>query len=1246
VGALKSSKLARGGSDALGVLPWYLIIGPPGAGKSTALSKSGLQFPYLSAGGRGVKGVAGTRNCEWWLTNEAVILDTAGRYTTEDNDRDEWLSFLDMLAKNRPRRPLNGLLVAVSVGDFVELDEEGSAALGQRIRERIDEVMSRLKVVLPVYLLFTKCDLLAGFVETFGELAKNERGQIWGFTLPAAEGKAPGERFAELFDELSTQVSAWSLDRLAKARRLEDRERIFQFPAQFDGLRGTSPSSSRPSSPPTCTRTRRCSAGVLHQRHPGGRPIDRVMRAMASAFGLQGAVPEGETAVQDPKSYFLRDVFGKIIFKDQSLAVRSASASRRDLLVQRAYTTGGLALAALLILLPTVSFFRNLSLVHSTRDMVAGLKGKLGSSTATLKALTPLRTRLEELLTTRNEGAPLTMRFGMWQGDAVLAQLRPFYGTTVRDLVVKQVLDLSDTDLAEFVKTPPAKLVARTHLPYWEALKLSLVSTAPREESEPALDDATQEWMLGRITRPYFARALPESSEEGQALRAHVATYLRLLAQDPELALPRDGRLVERSRAVLRNLPLADLALERVIAAAGQQQEDLTLTGLLGGSLPQYTSKTRVRAAFTKRAYTGKVGELLKAGMKDADGWVLAAPGAPGSSAADLESAFFKSYIAEWRSFLESIELVPMRADRARVQALLDDLTGGTTPPLSVLFERVAENTRLEGRVEQIGLDLKDRLISKLQSTPAAQVPVPGGKRNDPDRLLTATDVRQFFEPFTSFGVSRGEKQPAPIDRYYEQLIVLRDGFRAETQDASGLALRIRSARASLEGLLASQNAGLLRPVLYKLTSPPLDEAYRVVTGAQKSEAIRNFCNGVGEPFRALAKRYPFAPVPNEAPLADVADFFRPKTGQLWVFFEAKMKGNVLRAGDRFLEPSGERVYPQGVISYLGRANEVTRALFPPSSNDPQVPFSVHIHPVPKLASVAFTVDGDTFEYRNGPEEWRAFRWPSPGKTPGASIRVRDPRGKVEVIQQDGDWGLLRLFEQATVASSTPAMFTLSWRVPTLDSEVLIDVKPVRGETPFSPGRARGSQASWPSSAALDCPSPRMRVNARDRRPHSGAVREDSGPGRLPPRQRGGPGGRRVLPLARRGAGGAVPDRRHPPRASGVLRASRGAGAHRRGGRDAPQPRCRRPGVPLCRLPPGGHRCPVPELPRGTAGLLPLPRGGGEARPGCGQARGERGVGARAAAPGAGHRRVGPGRRARQPAPRPARARAPGLTRR
>ena len=96
VAALKTSKLGGGkkGADALYALPWYMIIGPPGAGKSTALRNSGLRFPY--AGGA-VQGVGGTRNCQWWMTNEAVILDTAGRYTTEEADRDEWMGFLDLL---------------------------------------------------------------------------------------------------------------------------------------------------------------------------------------------------------------------------------------------------------------------------------------------------------------------------------------------------------------------------------------------------------------------------------------------------------------------------------------------------------------------------------------------------------------------------------------------------------------------------------------------------------------------------------------------------------------------------------------------------------------------------------------------------------------------------------------------------------------------------------------------------------------------------------------------------------------------------------------------------------------------------------------------------------------------------------------------------------------------------------------------------------------------------------------------
>ncbi|HEY6877666.1 MAG TPA: type VI secretion protein IcmF/TssM N-terminal domain-containing protein, partial [Polyangiales bacterium] len=178
VSALRSSKLgSRDGNagDALYRLPWYTIIGPPASGKTTVLRNSGLKFPYLPGTGDRLKGVGGTRNCDWWLTNHAILLDTAGRWTLEDDDRDEWLAFLDLLKRHRGKRPLNGVIAAVSVaGD--EATSIGSLSVAEvqtlatTMRERLDEITGQLGLALPVYLMFTKCDLVPGFVETFGAL--------------------------------------------------------------------------------------------------------------------------------------------------------------------------------------------------------------------------------------------------------------------------------------------------------------------------------------------------------------------------------------------------------------------------------------------------------------------------------------------------------------------------------------------------------------------------------------------------------------------------------------------------------------------------------------------------------------------------------------------------------------------------------------------------------------------------------------------------------------------------------------------------------------------------------------------------------------------------------------------------------------------------------------------------------------------------------------------------------------------
>ena len=74
------------GKKALNALPWYVFVGPPGTGKTTAILKSGLRFP---GGAERIRGVGGTRNCDWFFSDEAILLDTAGRYTSEDEDNEE-----------------------------------------------------------------------------------------------------------------------------------------------------------------------------------------------------------------------------------------------------------------------------------------------------------------------------------------------------------------------------------------------------------------------------------------------------------------------------------------------------------------------------------------------------------------------------------------------------------------------------------------------------------------------------------------------------------------------------------------------------------------------------------------------------------------------------------------------------------------------------------------------------------------------------------------------------------------------------------------------------------------------------------------------------------------------------------------------------------------------------------------------------------------------------------------------------
>ncbi|OZA15157.1 MAG: type VI secretion protein, partial [Rhodobacterales bacterium 17-64-5] len=220
--ALAKLKKSKGGRRSLYELPWYVMIGPPGAGKTTAIVNSGLNFPLADELGKtAIGGVGGTRNCDWWFTENAVLIDTAGRYTTQESDAEQdnaaWIGFLNLLKKHRIRQPINGALIAISLSDLSLQDETTQKGHARAVRRRLSELREKLGVRFPVYVLFTKADMIAGFTEYYDNLGKEEREQVWGFTFPLPKGKKDDQPIAAFdteFSGLITQLNAQLLDRM------------------------------------------------------------------------------------------------------------------------------------------------------------------------------------------------------------------------------------------------------------------------------------------------------------------------------------------------------------------------------------------------------------------------------------------------------------------------------------------------------------------------------------------------------------------------------------------------------------------------------------------------------------------------------------------------------------------------------------------------------------------------------------------------------------------------------------------------------------------------------------------------------------------------------------------------------------------------------------------------------------------------------------------------------------------------
>jgi len=1026
-----------GGGQYLYELPWYVFIGAPGSGKTTALKNAGLQFLLTDAGGGqgAVQGVGGTRNCEWWFTQDAVLIDTAGRYATQESDKDvdasAWDNFLALLKRTRPRQPINGVLLTVNVQDLLQQGPAERQEHAAKLRARLAELQTKLGVHAPVYVLVTKADLIGGFNETFEALNKDERDQVWGYTFPAdrpADTDALAD-MAALTQQLQQRLVEQLVDRLEAERDVIRRSAIFGFPQEFAALQPVLADFLRLvfSGGGKLEVTPRVRGVYFTSGTQEGSPIDRVMGALSRSFGIDSR--SAAVAPGRGKSYFLHRLLKDVVFAERGLGAFDPVAERRRRLLRAGAMAGMGVLTLALAVGWAISRSKNLdhaaevaAKLPAIKQAVAGLPPPSSADVSPLaQPLAQLRdaAQVEEL---DLDQPPLSHGLGLYQGDKLDAGAQIAYQRLLDKTLVPRVTRRLEEQL---------RAANKDDLEYaYEALKAYVMMYQPEHFDAAAL----KTWISADWDVNYARMA----SEQRRELDAHLEAMLARGA--PRAVMARDDALVANAREMLVGYPLEYRVFSRV------QREyrpgvvpDFAVAGAAGPNAAQVFMRasgeplTRgVSGLYTRDGYRKLVLPAIQRAtpvLAAEEPWVLGLKADPArlrdATSGDLLSnkvkrLYFAKYIEAWDKYLADVRLVPLN-DPERALAV-SRLLSAVDSPLTGYLRGVTEETMLveepaaPGALDKLAAKAKTAVVRKARVGKVIGKGGASGGADDPVEIVVEDHFAGIHRLF--------EGEPAPIaetqklfGELYAELAAVDAAKKSQSPPPpAGGAAKVKIA--------AAQQPPAVRDMLEQLADAASGQSRSAELGGLSAELkpITDICN------RAITGRYPFASGSRADVLPEDFGQVFGVGGLLDDFFQRRLV-NLVDTSTRTwtYKPltDGTRPVAPAALAEFQRAQRIREVFFRAGGKAPAMRIEMRLIELePSLKELVLDIDGQVQRLTTGGPSI-TVNWPS---TRMASVlRLSTGLGNAgPLVLSEGPWALFRMFDRFQVEpSAVPEKFGL-----------------------------------------------------------------------------------------------------------------------------------------------------------------------------------------------------------------------------
>lgn len=1048
-------------------LPWYVIIGAPGSGKTTALVNSGLQFPLADRFGKtALRGIGGTRNCDWWFTNEAVLLDTAGRYTTQESeqvqDASEWNKFLGLLQKYRRRQPINGVIITISIADLLTQSAEASREQALNLRKRLTELHEQLGIRFPVYVLVTKADLLKGFRAYFSGFDKAQRDQIWGFTFPWEKAKLADfdlqGSFIQEFALLQQRLDAGLPDTMLRESDPQARAECFLFPQEFAALRPLLSDYLDTIFARSNFETEFSPRGIYFASGTQeGLPFDRVMGELNRALSLpQGKSGDNWDSVSKDEpvpggkgqSFFIKHLLQNVIFQEAGIAGQNRWWELRSRAV---IWSGYAALLALLVILSALwftSYGNNKDYLDEVQAKVPALdqeiKALRNRQQGDLFALLPLLNGLAELPQSEEfdiNHPPITRRMGLYRGNDVSDASQALYRKALEQMLLPEVAMRVTT----WLRNDNGSDVEYSY----EALKAYQMLYQPKHYDGKFLHS----WVMLNLERN-----LPQNVTKAQIRQ--LEWHLTQLLEEQIVASPyaKDDALISREQALINQQPLSTRVYGRLKRLL-ERDENLKPVSLatLGGPQSELVFSRKsgkpvndgIPGLYTPNGYWNSFNAQIApvtASLHEDDAWVLGSTTQPEDKQQTdnaVRQLYARDFITIWDSFLSDIQLnnsadLNQRINTARVlssnNSPLRRLVVNLSQQLTLVRDDPAASEKEKStESSNRGTQMLESLFSNRENSAAGNA----AANQTPEQRVT-----EHFAPIIELAqpLEKGGKTIVfddflkQVDELYRYLTAVQDAANSGMPAPGGEAIsRLQASAGRLPGGLQTMFSNMA-------VGASSDTQRRDMENVRKriSVEVGSFCR------QAIAGRYPLVRSASaEVTPDDLARMFAPGTGLMDVFFRDNLTNKVdtTQATWRFMPGIDGKTLPgsEGVLVPFQQAQSIRDAFFANGSATPSFRTTVRtVRMDNTILNMTLDVDGQILRYSHGPQAVQIVSWPGTGGTNQVRMQLGLANGTTATLVTNGAWALNRFFDKARVSPgssslSRQATFTVDGHQVTLE---------------------------------------------------------------------------------------------------------------------------------------------------------------------------------------------------------------------